>query len=91
MSIHLTKFKEIMRNIILSAGILLSLAVLQSCGGETKMDPMAIQAKVDSLAASKIEEATAQATTDCETRMTTEVKAMADSLLQAKQAIQAAQ
>ena len=72
-----------MRNIILSAGFILTFALLQSCGNETKMDPAAVQAKVDSLAAGKIEQATAKANTDCETRMATEVKAMADSIVNA--------
>jgi hypothetical protein len=83
--------KEIMRKMILSAGMLFSMALLQSCGEAAQMDPAMVQAKVDSLAASKIEEATAKATADCETRMTTEVKAMADSLVQAKKAATAAQ
>ena len=46
---------------------------------------MAVQAKVDSLAAIKIEEANAKATADCEARMATEVKAITDSLVQAAQ------
>ena len=80
-----------MRKIILSAGLLFSIAIMQSCGGETQMDPAAVQAKVDSLAASKIEEATAKSTTECETRMATEVKAMADSIVHAAQMAKAAQ
>lgn len=79
-----------MRKIILSAGLLLSVAMMQSCGGQAEMDPSAVQAKVDSLAASKIEEATAKATSDCETRMSTEVKAMADSIVHATQMANAA-
>ena len=72
-------------------GLLVSIALLQSCGGEAQMDPSAVQAKVDSLAASKIEEATAKATSECETRMTTEVKAMTDSIVHATQMANAAQ
>jgi len=79
-----------MRKIILSAGLLLSVAMMQSCGGQAEMDPSAVQAKVDSLAAGKIEEATAKATSDCETRMSTEVKAMADSIVHATQMANAA-
>ena len=79
-----------MRKIILSAGLLLSIAMMQSCGGQAEMDPSAVQAKVDSLAAGKIEEATAKATSDCETRMSTEVKAMADSIVHATQMANAA-
>lgn len=71
--------------------LLVSIALLQSCGGEAQMDPSAVQAKVDSLAASKIEEATAKATAECETRMTTEVKAMTDSIVHATQMANAAQ
>ena len=80
-----------MRKIIVSMGLLVSIALLQSCGGEAQMDPSAVQAKVDSLAASKIEEATAKATSECETRMTTEVKAMTDSIVHATQMANAAQ
>ena len=80
-----------MRKIILSAGMLLLVATMQSCGGETAMDPAAVQAKVDSLSAAKIEEATAKATADCETRMATEVKAMADSIVNATKTANAAQ
>jgi predicted small lipoprotein YifL len=53
-----------MRTIILSAGLLVSMAAVQSCGEQAPMDPSAVQAKVDSLAAGKIEEATAKATSD---------------------------
>lgn len=60
------------------------IATLTSCG-EKPMDPAAIQAKVDSLASSKIEEATAKATQECETRMATELKTMTDSIVHAKQ------
>jgi len=80
-----------MRKIILSAALLVAIASLQSCGSETKMDPAAVTAKVDSLASAKIEAASAKATTDCETRMTTEVKAMTDSIVHAAQASTAAQ
>ena len=79
-----------MRKIILSAGLLISIATMQSCS-ETPMDPAAVQAKVDSLASSKIEEATAKATSDCETRMATEVKGMSDSIVHAAQMAKAAQ
>ena len=80
-----------MRKIILSAGLLMSIAILQSCGGTTPMDPSAVQAKVDSMAASKIEDASAKATADCETRMATELKAMSDSIVHATQMANAAQ
>ena len=79
-----------MRKVILSLAVIGGVVFLQSCG-ETKMDPAAVQAKVDSLAATKIEEATAKATQDCEARMTTELKSMTDSLVHAEQMAQAAQ
>ncbi len=80
-----------MRKIILSACLLFSIAAMQSCGEQAQMDPSAVQAKVDSLAAGKIEEATAKATSDCETRMATEVKAMTDSIVNATKIANAAQ
>lgn len=80
-----------MRKIIYSAMLLVSIATLQSCGEQAQMDPAAVQAKVDSLAAGKIEEMTAKATAECETRMTTEVKAMADSIVNAAKATNAPQ
>jgi len=80
-----------MRKIILSAGMLLFVAAMQSCGEEAQMDPAVVQARVDSLAAGKIEEATAKATVDCETRMATEVRAMADSIVNATQMANAPQ
>lgn len=66
-------------------------ATLQSCNNEVAMDPAAITAKVDSMASAKIEEATAKATADCETRMATEMKTTVDSLVHAKQMEAAAQ
>lgn len=58
---------------------------------EAKMDPAAVQAKVDSLAAEKIEAANVTAVQECETRMATEVKPMADSLVMAAKAASGAQ
>lgn len=80
-----------MRKMIYSAMLLVSIAMLQSCGEQAQMDPAAVQAKVDSLAAGKIEEMTAKATAECETRMATEVRAMADSIVNAAKAKNAAQ
>ena len=80
-----------MKKIILTMAIVGFVASLQSCNNETAMDPAAVTAKVDSLAASKIEEATAKATADCETRMATELKSMTDSIVHAKQMEAAAQ
>ncbi len=63
---------------------------LQSCG-EKAMDPAMVQAKVDSLAAIKMQELQAKATQECETRMTTELKSMTDSMVNAAQMANAAQ
>lgn len=68
---------------------LLSVAIVATVWAacsEAKMDPAAVQARVDSLAAEKIEAANISAVQDCETRMATEVKPMADSLLSAAKA-----
>ncbi len=79
-----------MKKVILSFAVLGAMFFLHSCN-EAKMDPAAVQAKVDSLAASKIEEATAKANSDCESRMATELKTMSDSIVNATQMAQAAQ
>ncbi len=79
-----------MKKVLTSFTAILLAVTLHSCN-EAKMDPAAITAKVDSLAASKIEAANAAAITECETRMTTEVKAMTDSLVHAAQMANAAQ
>jgi hypothetical protein len=55
------------------------------------VDPTLVTAQVDSLASSKIETASANATTECETRMATELKTMTDSIVNAKQMEVAAQ
>jgi hypothetical protein len=79
-----------MKKVILSMGAISFMMVMQSCGGE-KMSPEAVQAKVDSLAASQIELANANATAECETRMATELKSKTDSLVNAARMAQAAQ
>jgi hypothetical protein len=56
-----------------------------------QMDPAAVQAKVDSIAAKRIEAITAQSIQECETRMATEVKSVTDSLVNAAQMAAAAQ
>jgi hypothetical protein len=61
---------------IVGVGLLLS-----SCGGGAQMTESQINAMVDSIAATRIEEANAKATADCEARMSTEVKVKADSIL----------
>ena len=78
-----------MKKIILSLFVVTALA-FQSCN-EAKVDPAATEAKVNELAAPKIEAATAKATEECETRMATEVKPMADSLVNAAKAANAPQ
>jgi low affinity Fe/Cu permease len=79
-----------MKKIILSISAMCCVVVLQSCGG-AQMDPAAVQAKVDAAAATQIEAANAAATMECETRMTTELKSKADSIVHASQMAQAAQ
>lgn len=79
-----------MKKVVFSLMSLSMIVMMQSCG-ETQMDPATVQAKVDSMAASKIEAANATATSECETRMTTEVKSMADSIVHAAQMANAAQ
>ncbi|MEZ5046176.1 MAG: hypothetical protein R2831_04220 [Chitinophagaceae bacterium] len=73
-----------MKKLILSLSVLVGLAMLNSCG-ETAMDPAQVEAKVNEAAAVKIEEANAQANTECEARMATELKAATDSLVHAAQ------
>jgi hypothetical protein len=55
------------------------------------VDPTLVAAQVDSLASAKIETASANATTECETRMATELKTITDSIVNAKQTETAAQ
>jgi hypothetical protein len=73
-----------MKKIITVFAVIGFIATLSSCNNETTMDLATVTAKVDSLASTKIEEATASATTECETRMATELKSMTDSIVQAK-------
>ncbi len=72
-----------MKKIIYGASLVLAVA-LSSCKGDAALSPTELEAKVNSLAASKIEAINAQATTDCEARMATEVKAIGDSILKTK-------
>ncbi len=63
-------------------GTCLLLAVgFSACKPDGALTPEELDAKVNTLAASKIEAINAQATTDCEARMATEVKALSDSLM----------
>lgn len=78
-----------MKKIISSLFIVTAIA-FTACN-EAKVDPAVTEAKVNELAASKIEAATAKATEECETRMATEVKPMADSLVNAAKVANAAQ
>ncbi len=78
-----------MKKVLPSLTALCLLALLSSCG-EKAMDPAAVAAKVDSLASSKIDAATADAIKECETRMATEVKFKTDSLVNAAQMANAA-
>lgn len=79
-----------MKKVVFSLLSLTMIVMMQSCG-ETQMDLATVQAKVDSMAASKIEAMNATATSECETRMATEVKSMADSIVHAAQMANAAQ
>jgi hypothetical protein len=80
-----------MKKIITVFAVIGFIATLPSCNNETTMDLATVTAKVDSLASSKIETATATATTECETRMATELKTLTDSIVSAKQMEAAAQ
>jgi uncharacterized lipoprotein NlpE involved in copper resistance len=80
-----------MKKIITAFAIVGFIATLQSCNNQTAVDPTLVTAQVDSLASSKIETASAYATTECETRMATELKTMTDSIVNAKQMEVAAQ
>ncbi len=73
-----------MKKVLTSITALCLIALLNSCATQP-MDPAAVEAKVDSLAASKIESASAAAIKECETRMATEVKYKTDSLVNAAQ------
>lgn len=73
-----------MKKVLTSIVALSLVALLNSCG-EKAMDPAAMQAKVDSLAATKIDAASAAAISECETRMATEVKFKTDSMVHAAQ------
>lgn len=79
-----------MKKVLTFTTAVLFAMTLFSCN-EAKMDPAAVQATVDSLAAGKIEAANAAAVQECETRMATEVKPMADSLVSAAKAANAPQ
>ena len=80
-----------MKKIITTFAIVGFIATLQSCNNQTAVDLAAVTAQVDSLASAKIETASANATTECETRMATELKTITDSIVNAKQMETAAQ
>lgn len=80
-----------MKKIITAFAIVGSIVFLQSCNTQTAVDPTLVAAQVDSLASAKIETASANATTECETRMATELKTITDSIVNAKQMETAAQ
>jgi hypothetical protein len=79
-----------MKKVLLSFSALMLAFAFHSCT-QAPMDPAAVQAKVDSMAASKIEAASAAAISECETRMATELKSTTDSLVHAAQMANAAQ
>jgi predicted small lipoprotein YifL len=76
-----------MKQIFLSIAIVGALCTLQSCGSGTAAlpDQAAIDTKVNAAADAKIQELTGKATAECETRMATEVKQMADSIVHTTQ------
>ena len=80
-----------MNKIVLSVASLLLAAGMISCNQTQPMDPAAVQAKVDEMAAKRIEEVTKTAELECQARMVTEVKALTDSLVTAAKAANAAQ
>lgn len=80
-----TKF-TLMKKIVLSFASVLVAAGMVSCNQGQPMDAAAIQAKVDEMAAKRIEEVTKTADLECQARMATEVKAMADSMVNAAKA-----
>ena len=86
--INFEQNKITMKKVLTIIPALCLIALLNSCG-EKAMDPAAVEAKVDSMAATKIEAAKANAISECETRMATEVKFKADSLVNAAQAANA--
>lgn len=71
-----------MKKVLTSITALCLIALLNSCG-EKATDPAVVEARVDSMAAVKIDAASATAISDCETRMATEVKYKTDSLVNA--------
>ena len=78
-----------MKKVFITMTAICIVAILNSCG-EKAMDPAAVQAKVDSMAAIKIDAMSATAIADCEMRMATEVKAKTDSLVHVAQMANAA-
>ncbi len=79
-----------MKKVLFSLTLFTAIGLMSSCTQPT-VDTASLQAKVDELAAQKIEALNAQATQECETRMATEVKALADSMVQAAMTANAAQ
>lgn len=75
-----------MKKIVLSVASVLVAAGMISCNQGQPMDPAAVQAKVDEMAAKRIEEVTKTADLECQARMSTEVKALADSMYNAAKA-----
>lgn len=65
--------------------VLTTIVVLASCG-EATVDTTALNAKVEEQAAAQIDKIQADATTNCEARMVTELKAKTDSILAAREA-----
>ena len=75
-----------MKKIVLSVASVLVAAGMISCNQAQPMDAAAVQAKVDEMAAKRIEEVTKTADLECQARLVTEVKAMADTMVKNAQA-----
>jgi hypothetical protein len=73
----------LMKKIVLSVASVLVAAGMISCNQGQPMDATAVKAKVDEMAAKRIEEVTKTADLECQARMVTEVKAKADSMVNA--------
>ncbi len=69
------------KSLFVVGAAMLGTVLMSSCGQQPAVDPSAVNAKVDSIAAAKIEQANTEATANCEARMATEVSAKADSIV----------
>lgn len=82
---------KIMTRKISIALLLGAVAFLASCSGEATVDQNALEAKVNQEVATKTEQLQADYTSNCETRMSTEIKRLTDSVVNARQIAASAQ